>query len=221
MTSRTTQTLLRCGLVAPFLYITVGTLEVLLLPGFDIRRHALSLASNGTYGWIQIANFLLSGALVIAGSLGIRRVLAGSRGGTWGPILLAIYGLGLIGAGIFVADPMDGFPIGTPPGPPVAMSWHGPLHFMTGGIGFFALIACCMVFARRFASQRDTGWALFSVITGLLFLIGFAGIGSGAKAAWINLGFTATVILVWVWIGAVFLKLLVAERPGPQPGKGR
>jgi hypothetical protein len=40
---------------------------------------------------------------------------------------------------VFVADSMDGFPPGTAPGPPVVQSWHAPLHFMTGGIGFLGL----------------------------------------------------------------------------------
>jgi hypothetical protein len=31
----------------------------------------------------------------------------------WAPRLIAVYGLGLIGAGIFAADPAYGFPIGT------------------------------------------------------------------------------------------------------------
>jgi len=65
-------------------------------------------------GWIQIANFMASGALVIAGAVRIRRVLGGKRAGSWGPLLLAIYGLGLIGAGIFRADPASGFPPGAP-----------------------------------------------------------------------------------------------------------
>ncbi|HSE66462.1 MAG TPA: DUF998 domain-containing protein, partial [Gemmatimonadales bacterium] len=105
-----TPTLLRLGTLAGPLYVLVGLLEVLFRSGFDIRRHALSLMSNGSLGWIQIASFICSGVLVIAGAIGLRRAIYPSRGGTAGPILLAIYGIGLIGAGIFVADPMDGFP---------------------------------------------------------------------------------------------------------------
>src|SRR5678815_1626659 len=106
--------LLVCGAAAGPLYIALGVLQMLIRPGYDPTRHDLSLMSNGDLGWIQITNFVLSGFLVIAGALGMRRVLAGSRGGTWGPFLVGIYGLGLIGAGIFVADPALGFPPGTP-----------------------------------------------------------------------------------------------------------
>ena len=165
-----TRSLLRLGMLAGPLYVLVGLAEVLFRSGFDIRRHALSLMSNGELGWIQIASFICSGLLVILGALGLRRALHPSRGATAGPLLLAVYGIGLIGAGIFVADPMDGFPPGTPPGPPVSMSWHGPLHFMAGGIGFFGLIAATWVFAYRFFRLRESGWARCFTADGYLFL---------------------------------------------------
>jgi uncharacterized protein DUF998 len=209
------RTLLVCGVLAGPLYITVGVLEILFRQGFDIRRHALSLMSNGPAGWIQIASFIVSGGLVIACAAGMRRALHPGRAGTWGPLLLAVYGLGLIGAGVFVADPMDGFPVGTPPGPPTVVTWHGPLHFVAGGVGFFAVIATCLVFARRFAAMRQAAWAAFSFLTGVLFLLGFAGIASGSKQPWIILAFTATVVLVWLWLSALSVRLIGELRSNP------
>src|SRR5215472_5024527 len=100
-----TNRLLRCGFAAGPMYVTVGVAQMLTRDGFDIRRHALSVLSNGEFGWIQIGNFLVSGALVTAGAVGVRRLLRGQRAGTWGPLLLAMYGAGLVGAGIFRADP--------------------------------------------------------------------------------------------------------------------
>src|SRR5215208_7011671 len=90
--------LLTCGAVAGPLYITLGVIQMLIRPGFDPTRHDLSLMSNGDLGWIQIANFVMTGLLVIAGAVGMKHVLPSSRGGTWGPLLVGIYGLGLIGA---------------------------------------------------------------------------------------------------------------------------
>jgi hypothetical protein len=200
--------LLKCAVLAGPIYVVVGLLQVLFREGFDIRRHALSLMSNGSLGWIQIASFITCGVLVIAGAVGVRRALHPGRAGTWGPILLGLYGLGLIAAGIFVADPMDGFPPGTPPGPPAVMSWHGPLHFMAGGIGFVGLVAATLVFARRFIGLRQYGWAIFSVATGVLFLAGFGNIASGSKEPWIVPVFAAVVVLSWVWLSAVSAKLM-------------
>ena len=69
----TTRSLLTCGVVAGPLYEVAGVIQMLVRDGFDIRRHALSLLANGDLGWIQTANFLIAGLLVIAGALGMRR----------------------------------------------------------------------------------------------------------------------------------------------------
>src|SRR5215213_6691517 len=154
--------LLACGAVAGPLYIALGMLQMLIRPGYDPTRHDLSLMSNGDLGWIQITNFVMTGLLVIVGALGMKRALAGSRGGTWGPVLVAIYGLGLIGAGIFVADPALGFPPGTP-ADAHEISGHGILHFVTGGIGFLAslrLVSCLPVGSVLFNNTdgQSTPW---------------------------------------------------------------
>ena len=188
-------------------YVLVGVLQALTREGFDARRHALSLLSNGDLGWIQTANFLVSGALVIAGALGVRRALAPGRASTWGPILLALYGVGLIGAGVFPADPGRGFPPGTPE-TGLAMSTAGVLHFVFGGIGFYALIAACFVFARRFFGLRQRGWAIYSVVSGVGFFVAFAAIASGATSPSVMLGFYAAVVWIWGWHSALSGRVL-------------
>jgi hypothetical protein len=159
-TAQLTRVLLACGVVAGPLYIVVGVIEMLIRPGFDLRRHSLSLLSNGDLGWIHIAMLVSTGLLTIAGALGMRRVLRSDRGRTWGPLLVGVYGLGLIGAGFFVADPALGFPPGTP-ADATTISWHGLMHFVSGGVGFLGLIAACFVFARRFAALRQPRWAAY------------------------------------------------------------
>jgi hypothetical membrane protein len=113
--NKVTRSLLIASLIAGPIYLVVGLAQALTRSGFDITRHALSLLSNGDLGWIQVTNFLVSGLLVIAGAVGMRRALEG-KGKTWGTLLIGVYGLGLIGASIFKADPAMGFPIGTPEG---------------------------------------------------------------------------------------------------------
>jgi hypothetical protein len=111
--TRLTRTLLTGGVIAGPLYLIVSLVEAFTREGFDITRHDLSLLSNGEWGWIHMANFILSGLLVIAGAVGMRQAFQAGRGRTWGLLLLGLYGLGLIGAGIFIADPALGFPPGT------------------------------------------------------------------------------------------------------------
>ena len=210
--AKLTRVLLLCGVVAGPLYVIVGAIEMLTRPGFDPTRHDLSLMSNGDWGWIHISLLILTGLLTIAGAVGMRRVLRGGRGGTWGPILLGIYGLGLIGAGFFTADPALGFPPGTPANAH-AVSWHGLLHFICGGIGFLGLIAACFVFARRFAAQRQRGWVAYSVATGVIYLAAFAGIAVGSNSVGVImtiviLAFSVAVVLGWAWVSAIAVKLL-------------
>lgn len=205
--TRATRLLLACGVVAGPLYVVVGLAQALTRDGFDLRRHELSLLANGPLGWIQIANLLFSGLLVVADAIGMRRVLHPGRGGTWGPRLVGIYGVGLIAAGIFVADPAYGFPAGTPAGPPEQVNWHGILHFVVAGLGFLALIAACLVVARRFAAVGQRGWAAYSVATGVAYLAAFAGIATGSGNQAVNVAFGIAVLLGWGWVSAVAARL--------------
>jgi hypothetical protein len=178
-------------------YVGSGLAQALTRDGFDLTRHPLSILSNGPLGWIQISTFLLAGALTIVGSRGLPT--------GWGRRLVALYGAGLMGAGVFVADPMDGFPVGTPSGPPEAVTWHGGLHFVAGGIGFVGLIAACLVHARRFKSTGNPGWASYSALTGILFTAAFVGIASGSPNAAINIAFGLAVALGWAWLSTLAL----------------
>lgn len=211
MGDRQTASLLAAGIAAGPLYILVGLAQVFTRDGFDVTRHALSLLSNGDHGWIQIANFLVSGALVIAGAIGVRRVLHPGRAGTWGPILLAGYGAGLLGSGIFVADPGAGFPPGTPP--PDGITTAGVLHFVFGALAFYALIAACLVFARRFAGRGQPGWTAYSILTGAGFFVAFAGIASGASSGVMMLAFYAAVAWIWIWHTAVLMSIRRGRSP--------
>jgi len=204
---RVTRSLLGWGVVAGPLYLAVGAAQALTRDGFDITRHPMSLLSNGALGWIQIANFVVSGLAVLAFAVGLRRGLRPGRGATWAPWLIGAYGVGLVAAGIFVADPMNGFPAGTPT-VPVTISWHGMLHYVAGAVGFTGLIAACFVLARRFAADGQPGWAAYSVATGMVFLAGYAGVASGSQEPAVFLAFTVAVAIAWAWITAVATHLL-------------
>src|SRR2546430_10313446 len=190
--TRVTRTLVAYGVIAGPLYVLGSLLQALTRDGFDLTRHTWSLLSNGALGWIQITNFVLTGLMTVAFAVGLRRALGTGRGATWAPRLVAGYGLSLVGAGIFRADPALGFPAGTPQDA-TAGSWRGMLHVVCGGIGFSCLIAACFVIARRFATEGRPGWAAYSRVTGVVFLAGFAGIASGAGNAGTVLAFVAAV----------------------------
>jgi hypothetical membrane protein len=192
--------LLTAGALAGPLYVISGVAQAALRPGFDIRRHAISVLENGDLGWIQVTTFLLTGALTVAGAVGLRRAADTVRA----PRLLALYGLGLICAGIFRADPVPGFPPGTTTS---EVSWRGLLHLACGAIGFVGFVGACLVLGRRYARQDRRGWALWSRVTGVLFLAAFVGIASGGGSPVLNLAFTAAVLLGWAWQTAALLDL--------------
>jgi hypothetical protein len=200
--SRVTKSLLGYGVLAGPFYVVVSLAQALTRDGFDLTRHQWSLLSTGSLGFIQIINFVLTGGMTIAGAVGLRRALSPGVASTWGPRLVGVFGASLVGAGIFRADPALGFPPGTPDGPGT-VSWHGLLHFVCAGIGFACVAAACLVIARRFAVDARSGLALFSRVTGVTFLAGFAAVASGAGATWANLAFVAAVLLVWTWLSIV------------------
>jgi len=212
-TAKLTRALLVCGVVAGPLFTIVGLAQAFTRPGFDLTRHALSLLENGDLGWIQISSFLLTGLLFVACAVGMRREMAGSRGGTWGPWLIGIMGAGLIGAAFFRADPGLGFPPGTPENANT-LSWHGMGHLIVGTVAFLALIAACLVFARRFVAGRQRGWATYSAVTGVLFFIALAGLSTGHL--WMNSAFVFTALNALVWVSVMAAKLL-SSNVVPQP----
>lgn len=198
--TRITRSLLGYGVLAGPFYLTVGLAQALTRRGFDPTRHSWSLLANGSLGWIQIANFVLTGLMVVAAAVGLRRALA--SGATWAPRLVAAYGVALVAAGVLRADPALGFPVGTPAGVGV-VTWHGVGHLVAGGIGFLCVIVGSFVMARRFAREGRRGWAAYSRISGILFLVAFIGIASGSSAPALTLGFVAGVVVIFGWLAAV------------------
>lgn len=205
-----TRKLLGLGVVAGPLYVTLGAAQTVIREGFDPRRHALSILANGDLGWIQVLNFLVSGAFVVAGAVGCRRVLRGSWAGTWGPILLGLYGIGMMGSGVFSADPAQGFP----PGAEISneLSRSGLLHFVFGGVAFYCLIAACFVFARRFVHRGQPAMAVFAIVTGVGFFASFAAIASGATSATVMIAFYVAVAWVWLWHTVLLVHVMELSR---------
>ena len=203
---RITKSLLGYGVIAGPIYVVSVAAQMFTRDGYDPTRHAASQLANGDLGWIQIATFLVTGAMTITAAVGVRRALGPGRQSAWASALLGVYGAGLVAAGIFRADPSDGFPPGTPPGMG-EVSWHGMAHFAVAGIGFVCLVAACFVLGACFARNRQAPWAWFSRIAGLFFAGSFFALSSGSGGAAAILVFTAAVVLVWAWLAAVSVKL--------------
>jgi len=141
--------------------------------------------------------------MTIAAALGVRRAMA-SR---WAPRLIGIYGAGLMAAGVFRADPADGFGPGSPAGKALHVSWHGDGHLIAASIGFTSLIAACFVVARYLSRQGRRGMAIYSRATGVVFAAAFAGVTTGSSSSAIVLPFYATVLAAFTWLAIVSVHL--------------
>ncbi|MCX4715541.1 DUF998 domain-containing protein [Streptomyces virginiae] len=186
-TRTATRSLLTCVVVATPLWAAVSLSQAALREGFDITRHPLSALSNGSLGWLQIADFLVVGALLVVGATGLRRALIGTLGRTWVPRLVRVAGIGMIAAGVFVMDPADGFPVGTPYGRPTVLTWHSYAHFAAGSITFLSLIAACYVLGRHFGRAGDRRYALISRVGGTALLLGNGWAMGGGPAGTLTL----------------------------------
>jgi hypothetical protein len=206
LADRITKSLLGYGVIAGPIYVAVVAAQAATRAGFDPTRHAASQLANGTLGWIQVANFLVTGAMTIAAAVGVRRALGPGRLSAWGSWLIGGYGAGLLAAAVFKADPSDGFPPGTPEGVG-EVSWHGVAHFFSAGVGFACLVAACFVLAARFARDGQRGWAWYSRITAIVFAGSFAAVASGSGGPVVMVVFTAAIVLGWAWLTAVSVKL--------------
>ena len=146
--SRLGRILLWCGVVGPAFFVVSFLVQGAVRPGYDPLRHPVSsLSLGGGAAWVQSATFLITGLLVIAFAVGLGR--AGC--GRWTPILIGLVGLGLMGAGVFTSDPINGYPPGTPI--PAPRTTSGILHDQFSTPVFTALPAACLVMARRFGRQ--------------------------------------------------------------------
>lgn len=199
--------LLVCGVVAAPLFVIAVLAQVATRPGFSLARDAASLLDDGPWGWVQTANFIVTGLLLVAAAAGLRRALPAGCGSRWAPRLLTVTGAGLIGGGIFHPDPSDGYPPGTPPGASAVSSWHGVLHQVCGSAAFVALIVFCVILARRYRALGQSRMAACSLLAGVLCAAGVATGGMPHGTLTLFLG----VSIALLWTAVIAARLITAH----------
>jgi hypothetical protein len=112
-TSGTTRALLVGGVIAGPVFTLAWLIEGATRAAYSPVRHPVSSLAFGAYGWTQVANFIVASTLSVGLAVGLWRALRPRGGSTWGPLLVSGYGIGLIGAGVFLTDPVSGYPPGT------------------------------------------------------------------------------------------------------------
>jgi hypothetical membrane protein len=193
--------LLYCGLLAGPLFVLTFLLEGAFKgAGYGQLRHPVSSLALGNHGWVQTANFLVTGVLTVAFALGLWRAAdpVAMRRARLGAVLVGVWGVGLLGAGLFTTDPVSGFPLGTPA--TVEYTTSGALHDAFSLPAFLALAVAQVVLAR--------GWVLYSLLSAAAFVItfmlasaGFSQTGSLVDVA--GLFQRLAVIIGWSWLAAL------------------
>ena len=191
-TRSSTEALLWCGTAAAPLFVGTFLLEGARRADYDPFRHPVSSLALGPRGWVQTVNFCTAGVLWLAGAVGLTRT--DDQGGHTtshhvGPILLAAAGVGMLGSGAFVTDPVSGYPPGTPD-TLSSYSTAGALHDAFAVPTFLGLPAAAFVFARQFRRHGHRGWAAYSAASGagMLAALEFANAAFGQRPALVRYG---------------------------------
>jgi hypothetical membrane protein len=189
--------LLACGLLVP-LFVVVVLGEGALRPDYEPLHRFGSELALGPRGWIQTANFTLTGLLLLAFSAGLRRALPAGRGSRAVPALTCAVGVSLIVGGAFPADP------------PGARSVAGAIHDANVVPFHLALCAAAAVMAPRLAAEpggRPWAWcsAATAVLTPATAAVALALADTGAfHGLWQRIGLTVGL----GWCAALAWRLL-------------
>ena len=144
------------GMIGAFLFVAIFTLEGWLRPGYQPLATYVSALSLGPRGWIQIANFIIFGALLFVFTRGVASQFPGGRAARSGLILLTLIALCYLFSGPFVMDPTCT--------PFSQVTVHGTIHGILGAIAFMLMPVSCFVYARVFNLEPKwhslRGWTL-------------------------------------------------------------
>ena len=180
------------GLVGPALFFLVMLVAGAMTPGYDALARFVSELSIGPLGWIMITNFVVFGVLVVLFAIGLWRGFGSSASGKAGAALIAIAGVGLIFAGLFVAD-MES----------TTATASGAIHDLASVVVFLGLTLACFAFAWRFRSDRV--FALYSLVTGVLIPPLFLATPSGGDL--LGLIQRILIAIAWTWLTVLAIRL--------------
>ncbi|TCO22095.1 uncharacterized protein DUF998 [Kribbella steppae] len=197
-----TSRLISCGLLVGPVFVAAFLIQGALKgSGYDALRHPVSSLALGSNGWVQVANFLVCGVLTIAFAVGLWR--SGIRTGA---VLIGVWGVGLIGAGLFVTDPVSGFPVGTPA--TIDYTTIGALHDGFSVPAFLALAAAQVVLSRG----QGWKWLTYSLLSATTFVVCFllASSGFSQTASLVDVAglFQRLAVTIgWAWMFALALRI--------------
>lgn len=188
------------GIVASLGFVVAALVQSLLRDDHSLLADPISALAAGPDGWIQNVSFLAAGALLLLFAGGVHLALRPSRAGVLGPAFVALFGFGLLGAGVFPAATADG--VFVEDQVPVA-------HVVAGMVTFVSAGLAALFLSGRLA--RDPRWRdlagyvrISGVILVALFLLGGALVRPSAAPFHDWLG-----LFQWVFIAVWYACVLV------------
>ena len=206
-----TRSLLRCGMAAGPVFVAVFVAEGAVREGYSPLRHPVSSLALGPRGWIQAANFAVTGTLVLAGAAGLSR--AGDPvTGRAVPALIGAAGAGLLGSAAFTTDPVSGYPPGTPDtlSHPSRIGTIHNLYAIPVFAGLPAAALTCGWRSQRTGQRAFGGYSAGTAVTMLAAFV-LAGAGFGQSARLVRLGGVfqrASIITGFAWLTALSARTL-------------
>ena len=207
-----TRLLLHCGLAAGPVFVTASVAEGAVRDGYRPLRHPVSSLALGPHGWVQAANFAVTGTLFLAAAAGLSRAHSPAASTRAGPVLIGAAGAGLIGSAVFPTDPVSGYPPGTPDALP-APTRTGIVHNLAAIPVFLGLPAAAASYSWRSFRTGQRGFGLYSAGTAITMLatMALASAGFSQSPRLVSLGGLfqrASIVTGFAWLTALSARAL-------------
>lgn len=166
--SRAVPAELACGVAAGPLFVSSFAAIGARRAGYDWRRHSVSSLADGRGGWLQRANFIVTGSLYCIAAHGLARASKQTAGPRVVAALMFGVGGGLVGSGVFLTDPVAGFPPSprdndqTDRPPSVVPTREGTLHNLCAIPIFAGIPIAALTCAVSAARRGEYRWASYS-----------------------------------------------------------
>jgi hypothetical protein len=175
--------------------------------GYRPLRHPVSSLALGSRGWVQTANFAVTGVMLLAGAAGLARAEGPVAARRAASALIGAAGAGLIGSGVFTTDPVSGYPPGAP-GAPAQPSRAGTVHNLMAVPVFAGIPAAALACSWRSCRAGQPGFGRYSAASGMTMLatMAMAGAGFGQSPRFVGYGGLlqrASIVSGFAWVTAL------------------
>jgi hypothetical membrane protein len=186
------------GIVGPVVWWLLIIVNGAITPGYSHVSNFMSTlgAVGAPYAVVQQLNFAVLGGSILALMLGIHYWFGDGRRPRAGTILLGVFGVGIILAGVF------------PEHPTAQESMTNVLHGITGIIGFLAgIIAVGLVSRRIGADDRWPSYRYEAIATVVIVLVTFGVFISTTESAIVGLTQRLFIGVMTLWVVMQSLRL--------------